>query len=272
MTYDSIEKSEYSSRPVELYEFHRQNTYWRYTSADSDQTYDLYTYTAKPISRGCFKCSSESVKSDLDIECDPSLDVLSQYVSQVPYDIVYLKITRYFPDDGTSRVLWQGRITSVKFNGLGNAEITCESIYAALRRQTLRRCWQKACPHALYSQGYGECMVDKEAFKAVSVVSLVSGMTMTLSTNPGDANYFQGGYLVIEDNGDVIRRYIRSQDGAVLVMDAVLSDDYVGFDVALYPGCDHSMNTCISKFNNVINYGGHPWIPEENPMGGSLVF
>ena len=193
MTYDAIEKSEYSSRPVELYEFRRQNTYWRYTSADSNQTYNLQTYTAVAISRGGFKSASESVKSDLDLECDPSLGVLRQYISQVPYDIVYLKIIRYFPDDGTSRVLWRGRITDVAFGGLDYADITCESIFSALRRQTLRRCWQKACHHALYSQGPGECRVDKEAFKVSGVVSLVSGVTLTLTTAPVANNYLRGG-------------------------------------------------------------------------------
>lgn len=272
MSYDSIEKSEYNSRPVELYEFHRQNTYWRYTSADSDQVYDLQSYTANPISRGSFKGSSESVKSDLDIECDPSLGVLAPYISQVPYDIVYLRIIRYFPDDGTSRVLWQGRVTAVIFNGLDNAEITCESIYAALRRQTLRRCWQKACPHALYSQGPGECKVDKETVRVNGVVSLVADMTLTLTTSPGDNNYLRGGFLTAMDGNSIVRRYVRSQIGAVLVLDALVSDTLVGLAVALYPGCDHSLNTCISKFNNVINYGGHPWIPEGNPMAGTLVF
>lgn len=272
MTYDAIEKSEYNSQPVELYEFHRQSTYWRYTSADSDQTYDLQIYTALPISRGSFKCAAESFKSDLNIECDPSLGVLSQYINQVPYDIVYLKIIRYFPDDETSRVLWQGRITDVVFSGLGNAEIACESIYSGFRRQTLRRCWQKACPHALYSQGPGACNVNKNNHKVSRIVSLVSGQTMTLTVSPGATNYFRGGYLVIDDAGTIIRRYIRSQKSAKLVLDAGIINDVVGLKVTLYPGCDHSLATCRNKFGNVKNYGGHPWIPVDNPMNGSLVF
>lgn len=272
MTYDAIEKSEYGSRPVELYEFHRQITYWRYTSADKDQVYDLQTFKAVPISRGSIRAAAESIKSDLDIEAEPVLGVLEQYVSQVPYDIVYLRIIRYFPDDGTSRVLFQGRITDVAFGGLDNAEITCESIYAAVRRQTLRRCWQKACPHALYSQGSGECKVDKEAVRVDGVVSLVSGMTLTLSISPGGDNYLQGGFLVATDGNHVVRRYIRSQTGAALVLDAGAPGSLVGLAVALYPGCDHCRATCISKFGNGINYGGQPWIPEDNPQNGSLVF
>jgi len=272
MTYDAIEKSEHDSRPVELYEFSRQNTYWRYTSADREQVYALNTYTAKPISRGSFKCSSESIKSDISIECDPALGVLAQYVNQVPYDIVYIRIIRGFPYDGTSRILWQGRITDVVFYGLDNAEITCESVYSAVRRQTLRRCWQKACPHALYSQGAGECKVDKETVRVDGIISSVSGLTLTLVTEPGEDNYMQGGFLNIADGDDVVRRYIRSQVGAMLVLDSMVHQRLIGLDVALYPGCDHSLSTCISKFDNGINYGGQPWIPDSNPQNGSLVF
>lgn len=273
MTYDAIEKSEYSSRPVELYEFWQQNSYWWYTSADEDNVFGLHNYTAVPISRGSFKAANESVKSDLDLEIDPSISLLSQYINQVPYDPVYLKITRYYPANGSNRVLWRGRITDVGFKGLSYTDVTCESICSAMRRNTLRRCWQKSCPHALYSQGYGECMVDKEGFRLDGSVTLVSGSTMTVSTTTMDDNYLQGGYLVITTQSDrVIRRYIRSQVGFNLVLDALILDDVTGLDVAMYPGCGHSMSICISKFHNIINYGGHPWLPEKNPMNGSLVF
>lgn len=35
--------------------------------------------------------------------------------------------------------------------------------------------------------------------------------------------------------------------------------------VTLYPGCDGSRETCISKFNNFLNFGGHPFLPTSNP-------
>lgn len=35
--------------------------------------------------------------------------------------------------------------------------------------------------------------------------------------------------------------------------------------VTLYPGCDGSRETCISKFNNYLNFGGHPFMPTSNP-------
>ena len=46
---------------------------------------------------------------------------------------------------------------------------------------------------------------------------------------------------------------------------------YGGVPVTLYPGCDHSRVTCISKFDNRPNYGGFDEIPTRNPMDGSSI-
>lgn len=276
--YDDIESSEYNSKPVELYLFSCQETNWRYTSAATNQTYGGYTYTSLPISRSSFKSSTESINSDLTIEIDPSAGVLSQYVSTVPYDIVSVQIRRVFTDasivygEDVSRLVWQGRITDVHFKGLGFTEISCESIFSALRRQTLRRCWQKACPHALYSQGYGECLLNKDDFAVSDVISTNSALTITVDSSYTDG-YFQGGYFVINHPSRTFKRYIRSQTGNTLIIDSPILDyNVIGYTAIMYPGCDHSLDTCRSKFNNTANYGGHPWIPDENPMAGSLVF
>ena len=37
-----------------------------------------------------------------------------------------------------------------------------------------------------------------------------------------------------------------------------------GSMVTLLPGCDRSMTTCQTKFNNYANFGGHPFVPARN--------
>ena len=39
-----------------------------------------------------------------------------------------------------------------------------------------------------------------------------------------------------------------------------------GTPVLLTVGCDHSTQTCASRFGNLDNYGGFPAIPSKNPF------
>lgn len=45
-----------------------------------------------------------------------------------------------------------------------------------------------------------------------------------------------------------------------------------GTVVATYPGDDHTLTTCDQKFNNAVNYGGDPFIPQKNPMGSDPIY
>jgi hypothetical protein len=76
-------------------------------------------------------------------------------------------------------------------------------------------------------------------------------------------------------SGDL--RYIIDHSGTQLTLIVPLSDltedvnDSSGDAlVALYPGCDHTRETCKDKFDNLANYGGFPWIPSKNPFANSV--
>ena len=39
-----------------------------------------------------------------------------------------------------------------------------------------------------------------------------------------------------------------------------------GDTFAVYPGCDKRLETCIGRFNNVINFRGEPYVPGLDAM------
>lgn len=44
-----------------------------------------------------------------------------------------------------------------------------------------------------------------------------------------------------------------------------------GQEIQVYPGCQHTLTICKTRFNNLSNYGGQPFIPLDNPFSsGSL--
>lgn len=87
------------------------------------------------------------------------------------------------------------------------------------------------------------------------------------------SGYFSGGYIEWEVAiGIVERRFISDHTDAALTVTSAVGTLPGGTPVKIYPGCDHTLATCNTKFANAINYGGMPYIPTKNPFGGSPVF
>lgn len=45
----------------------------------------------------------------------------------------------------------------------------------------------------------------------------------------------------------------------------------VGTKLSLYAGCDKLNTTCNQKFSNILNFGGFPFIPNDNPFTGTII-
>ena len=95
-------------------------------------------------------------------------------------------------------------------------------------------------------------------------------MTITSSTfGLQPDNYYTGGLIRITITGVPHARAILTHTGDDIEIDLGIPGLAVGNVLQTLPGCDRTINTCINKFNNVDNYGGFPYIPIKNPMGGA---
>ncbi len=268
MTYSTIETSAQSGRPVELYEFINGSTAYRYTSSDGDVSYGGNTYTAVPIARGAVEATSETPRLALEIECDRSLGVLALFSTMPPEDIVAVTLRRLHSGDGEAITMWMGRVLNVTWSN-ASAAIHCESVYTSLKRNGLRRLYQKACPHVIYGVG---CAIDRATFKSTKTVSTVSGTSLVFSSIGVADEYFSGGYVEWNNGGVVSRRAIRQQLGDNVTISFPIPGLAASASVDLYPGCDHTLATCTSKFSNNLNYGGMPYFPEKNPFSGTPIY
>jgi uncharacterized phage protein (TIGR02218 family) len=157
--------------------------------------------------------------------------------------------------------------------------IECENIFTSLRRPGVRARYQKKCRHALYQRG---CNLNDYDFAVVATATAVDGSVITVpdladsnfdSNTQGDG-YFTGGMI---ETATGFMRYIIDHTGDQLTLITPLSeltedvnDSSGDAVVTLYPGCDHTRGTCKDKFNNLVNYGGFPWIPGKNPFGNNV--
>jgi uncharacterized phage protein (TIGR02218 family) len=269
MTYTAYETSSYLGHPIEIYEFSRGVIIWRYTTADEDKVIGAFTYKSIIAERGGLEQTQEMSRNPISISMDKDVDFLAQFKGAPPSDPINLTIKRYHESDTEVLTIWVGRIVNVKFKER-EAEIRCEPIFTALKRPILRRRYQTTCPHVLYGQ---QCSLTSLSFANTAIITAVSGKTLTaVAIGARAAGYFAGGFTDWSNNLAIERRFITDHTGSTITLNLPYNGILVGQTITVYPGCDHLLTTCNSKFANDDNYGGQPFYPSKNPLGGSLIF
>ena len=270
MTYESREESVYEGSPVELYEFNREGAqFWRYTSADSVREFQGATYRAIAISRSSIEQSQDIFKNNLKVTMSSNTAFVQQYITSPPTDRIVLLLRRFHHEDPEVISLWSGRVVNVEFRE-ETVEVTLEPVHASLKRPALRRLYQATCPHLLYGP---VCKADPTTFRLTTNLTAVSGLTLTSPDIGLQADdYYTGGYVELQVAGVFNKRFILSHTGNDIEINLQLSGAAVGVEVFIYPGCSHNVTICRTKFNNLANYGGQPWIPRKHPMAGVPIF
>lgn len=279
MSFIAQEQGVETSSPIELYDFTYDAVTWRYTSADAPFTDPgtLAVYDPIEIRRGAIEFANDFAKSGLEIEIIRTAEILDLFRIAPPSGVVSVTIRRVHRTDGATQivVIWKGRALGVTW-ATGTATMNCESIRASVQRFGLRSLFQLQCSKVLYS---ATCGVSRASEEVLGTVTAISGSSVTVSgaTGYGD-DYFAGGYGEWSHVGLAAneRRMISSSisGSGVVVMVGVPIGLAIGSTIRLYPGCDHTLDTCDAKFGNSANFGGFPHTPtkNKNPFGGSAIY
>ena len=268
MTFIAKELSAWEGNPVELYLFTRGALRWPYTSANEEFVLSGETYAPTSLRRENIVEEQDVAKSELRLTVARDFPVATEYIQAPKTELMSLTVYRIHRDDTDEEtaVIWKGRVLGVEWEG-STASILCEPIFTSLKRPGLRRKYQLQCPHALYGTS---CKVSDASYLDVATVTSVLNNTVTAAiyaTRPD--GYYDGGYVVY-DNTE--KRFIVSHVGDTITLASVIFDLVGGEQLDTYPGCAHNLDDCRNKFSNVLNYGGWPYIPGKNPMGGAALF
>lgn len=264
--YFNIEDSLDEGAPVELYEFTQGNKKFSYSSGASDVDYLGRTFAGLSLTRDSVKQTSDIFKDSLKLTFPRSNEFAAQYLGFAPEDVTTLCVYRGHYGDDDFIVYWKGRIIGAKASG-NSIEIECESIFTSIKRPGLRARFEYNCRHTLYQTG---CNINREQYRHDGIISSITGeLTVEISGASIQPNgYYTGGFLVAPSGAT---RFLTDHREEAVDLSRPLSELASGMSVTIYPGCDHLKETCHTKFNNLDNFGGFPYIPQRNPFNGSSI-
>jgi len=243
---------------IELFEFLVDGTYYRYTSGSVTVVKGGEDFTAEPISRSALKSTDDINSTTLTIRTmrDNPFTVVALTAQQPASVTVYGELS-----DSTWATIWKGRMVSMNMQG-SEAEIVTEGLLSIIQRPALNARYQILCRHVLYGNF---CGVTAATYKFVGTVDAVDGTALTITGLDAEANgYYEGGYCKF---GTYDFRTIVSHIGDDIVIYNAVPGLVVTTAVDVYPGCDHTETDCGTKYSNLVNYGGFPWIPSgRNPF------
>jgi uncharacterized phage protein (TIGR02218 family) len=250
-------------RYVELYRFaSASGQAWRYTSADSAQEFDNWTWAPLAIHRSGIEQGEELARSQLEIEVPISGELGAQALAG-RLTLERVDVTVWRLAGAFQAVIWQGAISDMRPQRLA-VTLVCRPLAATLRESGRVQRFSRQCRHQLYGAG---CGLSRTSFQLQALVSEVVGALLTVpDISHLPSGWYVGGYLEHTSG----RRYIRAHSGTQIELVAPLPGLGANQQVTLYAGCDRLRQTCHDKFDNVLRFGGFPWIPEEDPHGSTL--
>jgi len=177
--------------------------------------------------------------------------------ASVQRDRVFLTETGGTVVDGVT--LFKGRVSTVDRVGRTTATLTIASDLVILDYDMRRNLFSPTCVHTLYDSG---CGVIRGTYAASGTAGMGSTAS-TISFSGAAAQHAQGSIVFSSGANANVRATVKS-----VVVGSTLNLIYplpfapaVGDAFTVYAGCDHTQNTCGSRFSNLANFRGFPYVP-----------
>ncbi len=264
-SFNALEISRESSRPIELFQFTLGSTSYYYTSTSDELTVDGQDFIPESITRGRLEQGSDAANRTLIITV-PSTNTFAQlFLDIVPGERAHVSVYRYQRDESpafnTAVLIFKGIVQSVRFPDDGyTAEIAVRSIEVALNRNIPRFTYMGMCNHFIYDSG---CGANPSSFNHTGLVTAITGSVITVAGAGASGFDFVGGYCKPVAAFDY--RMVLAQSGDDLTLLLPFGDNLVGTNLQIFAGCDHLIDgDCALVFDRVESFGGFAFVPNRN--------
>jgi len=164
-------------------------------------------------------------------------------------------------------LLFKGRVADVASVGRTLAKVNVASDLTLLAIDMPRRRFQPSCQHVLYDAG---CGVARSSYTFSGAVG--AGSTPISINWSGASSSFQQGALTFTGGANTgIEVTIKAASTGNLALAYPLPNaPAVGDAFTASYGCDHTTTTCTSRFSNLNNFFGCPYMPPPEIITGPL--
>lgn len=246
---------------------------YAFTNAETAITRAGITYQPWPIKHSDISTTGSLDKSDITITMATGSGLESEFIGYPPAQVINLTIFQGHMDDVPSLVdypaQWLGRVTAPEFKD-NEVAFNCVPVSASIQRPGLRRNYQLGCPHVLYGSA---CRANKPAATVQRTVGSITRNRVTFTAALGDGVIlppsYGGGLLewTAESGRKEIRTIVKvSTDGTEITVRGILRGLLPGMTPDVVLGCPRTMAGCTELHGNILNFGGQPFIPLENPL------
>lgn len=288
-TFDSDERSSSRNRPIYLFTIVTPTVTYRHTSHPLAVPFGGNTFTPLTIDCGATQLGNDPSVDEQTITLPVSHPLVQSYAGTgIPELLVTVTVQRLQAASGVAQQVFTGTAQSLSLDQY-TATIRCPALTAdALKIQLPVVGATRICNHRLFDgrcapAGGGQWPPDgpsgsggpAQALHTITdTIDSVStdGLTIVMApSTSGGLNTKPDGWAAIgriavgaasvlagiiqsSDN----QRRILTQIGTTITLAVPFPGLMAGTDVAIEAGCLHDIATCISKFNNQLNFGGHP--------------
>lgn len=254
---------------IDMFLFKLPNESYAYTTSFYPINYNNISYIPYVIKRSGFDIAKDENSGELKITVPRDNPIALLYTNQSP--AFQIEITLFQRSENLGQIItaWRGQIRTVSFVD-GEAEITCEPKSAQFNLSKNRMSYEKTCNNVLYSV---ECGIDASHHSVDLLIS--SALNNTLEYKNDLANYeeYRGGYISHGNDKAMITKVTRTTPSLIVItfyLSKDISDIQSGDIVRFFKGCSRTLDNCKNRFNNVVNFKGIPYMPNQNPFSDGV--
>lgn len=270
--FNTLESSTESANGVDLYEFRCGNhAPWLWCAGEEEQTWRGKIYTPLVISNSGVRQSGDVDNNETKIILPVSTELCQMLIEDVPSAPVSVIVRRKHYGSTDAPVFIIAELYSFNRIEADMMELNVQMLAASFKRSGARMTWSRQCQHALYDRN---CRVDRNLYDGTITVNLVdNGKIYSNDLSIYGKNYLDNGYVEwVNSYGITQRRMIDKNSGNSMSVIGRIDMITLGMVLTVYPGCDRTTKDCQNKFDNLVNYGGVPFLPGKSPFQGDPIW